>query len=382
LKNSKVHGGKEFQSNFRYVGQVTKYISGIKEEAKVVDFFTEKITEQKGIPMRSVVFQVVTDKYNKLKVELNGFKQEFAYPYSSKTKKSSKVKWEDRFNKDKYPDNTYHLISPDWDVCQSLGDMLQEEIWVEVKGYYDFSKYQAEDSDQEYNITKRIIKSVNIIKPKENTFEEWYKQGFKKDWDKKEAISSELQDKFDAWDKQHKKVSYINQDNKEIEFEYICDFSDPNFKEINTGYIELGIRSTWQDETTKDTKVNAVYMGYGKEASIPKEFEMMVYYKDSVKTPLADAFAKLNRGDFVKVQIRDNNRPIFSQVEDIDTDQADNPFADVEEKVANVGWAISGNLKGLEIVNQVTGTYIKNMLSEDELAGLPSEEEVPEWMKE
>lgn len=346
MKTNKVHQGKEFQSSFRYVGQVTKFISGIKEEAKVVDFFTEKVTEVKGVPMRQIVFQICTDKYNKLKVELSGFKQEFAYPYSSKHKKSSKVKWEDRFNKDKYPDNTYHLISPDWDVCQTLGDELQEDIWVEVRGYYNFDKYTAEEGGQEYNITKRIIKNVNIIKPKED---------------------------------EEGKVFYINDDGKEIVFDYICDFKDENFKEINSGYVELGIRSAYQDEDTKETKVNAVYMGYGKEASIPKEFELMAY-----KESLAKAFAKLNRGDFVKVQVRDNNRPIFSQVEKNNAEVEDDPFADLDEedKVANTGWAISGNKKGLEIIGQVSGTYIKGMLTEDEMAGMPSEEEVPEWMKE
>ena len=349
MKNNKVHNGKEFQSSWKYVGQVAKHISGIKEESKEVDFFTEKVTEVKGVPMRQVVFDVLTTKYNKIKVELSGFTQEFAYPYSSKHKKSSKVKWADRFNKDKYPDTTYHLINPDWDVCQTLGDTLKEETWVEVRGYYDFSTYTAEDGTT-YPVIKRIIKNVNLITPKEDG-----------------------------------KVFYISQDNKgnekEIEFEYICDFSDQNFKEINVGYVELGVRSTYQDETTKDTKVNAVYMGYGKEASIPKEFELMVYHKESGKTSLADAFAKINRGDFVKVQVVDNNRPTFGQVEKVEEGE-DNPFADVEEVVANTGWAINGNKKGLEIIGQVSGTYIKGMLNEDELAGVPSEEEELPWMKE
>ena len=378
MKRNKVHDGKEFQSSFRYVGQVLKHISGIKEESKIVDFFTEKVTEVKGVPMRQAVFQVATAKYNKLKVELNGFEQELVYPYSSKHKKSAKVKWVDRFNKDKYPDKTYHLIDTPWDTCQNLGDILEEDIWVEVRGEYVFDKY-VDESQQEHPVTKRIIKSVNIINPKENTFEEWYKKEYKKDWNKTEEITTELQNAFDGWDNEHKKVSYINSDGKEIEFEYICDFDDPNFKEINTGFVELGVRSTYQDEDTGETKVNAVYMSYGKEASLPKEFEL-----DVCKPSLANAFAKLNRGDFVKVQVVDNNRPIFSKVESVDKDMEDNPFADLDEedKVVNTGWAISGNKKGLEIIKQVTGEYVKGMLSEDELAGVPSEEEKMPWMED
>lgn len=346
MKHNKIHGGKEFQSNFRFVGKVAKHIAGIKDESRTLDFYTEKVTEVKGVPMRTVVFDVLTDKYNKLKVELNGFKQKFAYPYSSKHRKSAKVKWEDRFDKNKYPDSTYHLITTDWDLCQELKDVLEEDIWVEVRGRYDFSKF-TNDEGQEFNVIKRIIKNVNV-----------------------------LQQKKDG------KVFYIDERGKEREFDYVCDFDNKDFQEINVGYIEIGIRSTYQDEHSKDTKINAIYMDYGKEISTTKELELIVYHKKTGKTPLADAFTRLNRGDFVKVQVADNNRPIFTQVEDTDNDAEDNPFADVEEKVANVGWAISGNKKGLEITGQVTGTYVQNMLTEDELAGVPSEEEIPEWMKE
>ncbi len=61
---------------------------------------------------------------------------------------------------------------------------------------------------------------------------------------------------------------------------YVRDFGSENFTEHNKFEMRLGIKSTYQDEETKDTKVNGVYLDYGKDRSVPKDVDLVVYYKE------------------------------------------------------------------------------------------------------
>ncbi|UNK20457.1 hypothetical protein MNQ98_10770 [Paenibacillus sp. N3/727] len=55
---------------------------------------------------------------------------------------SVKIAWEERFDRVKYPDDTYHQIDPEWDKIDKLKEIVKEDEWVdEVKrlkenGYY------------------------------------------------------------------------------------------------------------------------------------------------------------------------------------------------------------------------------------------------------
>jgi hypothetical protein len=129
-------------------------------------------------------------------------------------------------------------------------------------------------------------------------------------------------------------------------------------------------------------------LDYGKEASVPKTVELMVYYKEAGKKTLADAFAGLDRLDFIRVQGKDNNRPEFSLVEDVkDTDEL---FDGVDEQVTYKSWAISGNKKGLEITGVVKNSRKAGFLTEEEIAGKVKakekneeiDEDLPAWLQE
>jgi hypothetical protein len=340
LKLNKTHGGKEFKSFFRFIGQVKKHVSGMGDNSKVCPIYEETITKTNK-PRRVAQFDVLTDKFNNIHVQNAGMEKEFAYIYSSTDKNGKSIKWNDRADKSKYPSATYHLIAEPWDLTKEVGEKINDGDWVEVRGRYEFDSFTNEEGNT-YPIKKCIFTKVEPV-----------------------------------------------EDGKEVKFggetfNYVCNFDDPNFREVNFFELEIGILSTYQDENTGDTKVNAVFLDYGKEASVPKTVELVVYQKETGKKSLADAFAGLDRGDFLKVHGQDNNRPIFSLVED--ADNTDELFNDVEEQVADKSWAISGNKKGLEITGVVKNSRKPGLLTEDEIAGVVAEkvedEEEPDWMRE
>jgi hypothetical protein len=324
VRINKKHGGKEFNSFFRFIGQVkkaTKFENGQVKQLPIFDVTTTRTGKER----RVLQFDIATTKHNRLRVERSGMEFEQATLYNSKTKEKVKIKWEDRFDKEKYPNESFHLMDTDWDMTLKLAEGLEEDMWVEVKGRYEFDTY-TNDEGKELLIVKRIINSIEKIEDGQE-------------------------------------IKFGNET-----FNYVCDFDSPDFKEVNYFNMQIGIKSTYQDEDTKDTKVNAVFLAYGKERSIPKDVELIVYYKEPAegKTALADAFAKLNRLDFVEVTGVDNNRPEFAEVEEVELDESD-PFADVEETVTKRKSVISGNKRGLEITGIVRGSYIKEMLTEEEI---------------
>ncbi|WP_234900702.1 hypothetical protein [Bacillus altitudinis] len=141
--------------------------------------------------------------------------------------------------------------------------------------------------------------------------------------------------------------------------------------------MQMGIKSVYQEEESKDTKINAAFLGYGKERSQVYDVELTVYHKEPEegKRSIAEAFANLNRLDILVVHGIDNNRAEFATVE-VEEQEEDNPFADVDEKVKSYEQVSTGTKKGLEILNVFTGTYAKNLLTEEEITG-ESEQQDP-----
>jgi hypothetical protein len=323
LKINKNHEGKEFKSYFRFIGQVKQTITGTSDNFKIHPIFETKTTKTDK-PRRVLQFDVLTNKFNNVKVELAGMEKDYVYLFSSTEKKSYKIKWEDRLDKKKYPNDTYHYIQSEWDLSEQIASDLNEGDWIEVKGKYQFDKF-VNDEGKEYPVIKRIINSVEKIE------------------DGQEIV---LRDK-----------TKIN---------YIIDFESPDFVEVNYFGLEVGIKSVYQEEETKDVIVNGVFLDYGKEKSTPKDIKLSVPYKEagSGKVALADAFTKLNKYDLIEVVGTDNNRPIFAEVEADENE--DDLFGNVDETVAQTRMVISGNKKGLEISAVVKGTHQKNLLTEEE----------------
>jgi hypothetical protein len=327
VKINKNHGGKEFINYFRFIGQV-KPLKKKEDETWVEQPFFEQGITKTNKPRRVLQFVLETAKGNELKIENNGMERDFAYAYSNTEKKSHRLNWSDRNDESKYPNETYHLLPPEWDLVDQLKVKLSEGSWVEVKGKYEFDTMIGENN-QEINLVKRMVTEINPI---ENAQE--IRLGQEK-------------------------------------FNYVTDFDSPDFRELNTFRMQIGIRSTYQNEEDKNTKVNGVYLAYGKERSIPKNVDLMVFYSEPEegKVSLADAFARLNRLDFVEVQGVDNNRVEYTYVPVEEKNADDNPFGDVDEQNKSVKMqrATSGSRKGLEVLSYVQGTYIKDLLTEDEI---------------
>jgi len=319
LKINKKHGGKEFKSTFHFVGLVKPHIKGIGDKAQAMPLYTEKETIN-GNLKRDVQFDIYTSEFNNIKVATWGMEQEYVYPYSSVDKKSVEIKWNDRDNKSKYPNDSYHLILPPWDIAKAINDNVEFDKWIEVKGHYEFGKY-TNDEGKEYPTIKRIIDSFDLVE-----------------------------------DGQEIKIGK----NKTIN--YICDFKASDFQEINRFDLEIGIKSTYENED--NIIINGVFLAYGKEASVPQDIKLTVFKERDEK--LAKGFTKMNRGDYIKVIGVDNNRPEFSLIPKTNIDD-DDPFADLENQEEEYKYAISGNKKGLEIVRIVKGSFSKGMLSEEEL---------------
>lgn len=419
FKNNKNHGGKEFSNSFHFVGQISPVQK--KDEASEswfdVEIYDNTLTRTNR-NRKVIQFNLETAPFNRLKIELAGMEQDFAYLYSMTTRLSHRIEWNDRKNKAKYPDDTYFLIDTDWDKTEKFGELLKDGLWVDVRGHYEFDKFTTDDNN-EIKLVKRIIDNVSPLKngtvditglktgeimraydsKEDGVFLGQGKAGAdgtatiqvgwlnpeggklyvcKVDAAKNEGSRAEFT--YNEGTLENGKVVItnnlqsspvrINKADGGYEYvEYLRDFKSPEFKEINSFEMQLGIRSTYQDENSLDTTVNAVYLDYGKSRSTPKEVELIVYNKEVKEgvTSLATAFGNLNRLDYMVVEGIDNNRAetTFVEVEEI---ESDNPFENVGEKIVSYEQVSAGTKKGLEITNYITGTYQKELLLEEEIS--------------
>ncbi|MGV2887160.1 hypothetical protein [Paenibacillus taichungensis] len=336
IKVNKNHQGKEFKSSFHFIGKV----SAVNKKDPVTDSWEKQPIYQETItrtnkPRRVLQFEIETALSNRLRVELAGMEQPFAYPYSRTNNKAAKVVWADRNDKTKYPDDTYHAIEVDWDKADRFGKMIEEDGWYEVRGQYQFDTFTPDNSTEERVFVKRIVSSIRPIKDGLLVNEDGTTQT----------------------------VKHAGQ-----EFDYVTDFNSEAFREVNYFSMQLGIRSTYQDDN-KDTKVNAVFLDYGKERSEPKDVELMVYHKEVEKgIPMADAFASLNTYDFIEATGQDNNRATFAYVDIVEEIASDDPFSQVDnsEKVTRQERVTNGDKKGLEVISYVQGSIMRELLTEEE----------------
>lgn len=330
VKINKRHKGKEFSSRFHIVGKV---VPAVQREDNGgyndVPYYQEIESRKTGKPRRVLRFQVETAKSNRLEVELSGMEMDYVYLYSRSEGNTKRIPWKDRYNKEKYPPS-YTLISkPEWDQAKEFYEEIfknaDNEIWVEVKGHYLFSEFIGDDGNL-ITYRKRIIDNLREIKNGDE----------------------------------------INISGNKIK--YVTDFDSPEFVEVNRLYMQIGIKSTYQYEDTKDTKINGVFLQYGKERSEPFDVELMVPYVDpkNGKKALADAFATLDYLDFVEVIGRDNNRVEFQWVDVEGND--DDIFDDVDGlQETKRELVISGNKKGIEVIGVVKNSIMRGFLTEEEL---------------
>jgi hypothetical protein len=329
VKINKNHKGKEFKGRFHFVGKVKPVKKKEEGTENWVEqpFYVEKPTKTNK-PRRSLQFVLETAKANDLKIEVAGMEQKFAYPFSMKSKQSFTIAWADRLDKTKYPDSSYHIINgTDWDRAEDISTKIAKDQWVEVKGSYEISSFNDDDGDEKTSI-KRIVEEYNIIE-----------DGAEITLDKKTKVK------------------------------YVCDFDSSDFIEVNKYNMQIGIRNTYQKDEKQDTQVRAVFLTNGKERSEPKDIELIVYYKEAMEgdKPLADAFATLNRLDFIEVNGQDNNRATYTYVDVVDNLEDDDPFNEVSpaEKTTKQERVVNGVKKGLEITGYTT--LIRGFLSEQEI---------------
>ncbi|WP_340032569.1 hypothetical protein NSQ20_11945 [Paenibacillus sp. FSL K6-1122] len=346
IKVNKTHKGKEFKAPFRFIGKVSKFSKKDQETEswEELPYYEEKMTRSANPkPRRVLQFNIETALSNKLKVEIAGMEQKFVYAYSRTNKNTAKIDWNVRFDKDKWVDlngkiqnidDTYHLIDSPWDKAESLSALIKDDVWVEVKGEYEFESISGDERDIEFR--KRTISSIRPI----------------------------IDGTFIADDG---KPLPIKVNNKEIE--YVMDLKSPDFIEVNSFNMQIGIKSTYQDEVTGDTKVNAVFLKNAKERSEPMDVELIVYQKEVEKgKSMADAFASLNTYDFIEVTGQDNNRATFAYVDIVEDIPSDDPFADVDDtqKVTRQERVTNGDKKGLEVISYVQGSIMRELLTEEE----------------
>lgn len=419
IKLNKNHQGKEFSNQFHIAGLVKPVRKKDEETDSWYDVeLYETTTTSSGKPRRVLQFVVETANRNELKVELAGMEKEQAWLYSSTEGKSKPIAWNDRLDKSKYPNETYHYIDQEWDKAEKLANIVEVGMWVEIKGHYEFNEFTTDDGN-EIKITKRIIDQLTPLKngkvivtglEKGTTFRAYDKvedgnylgmgkadkngtASIRVGWLNPEGgelfITKIVNDENTEFIKipysdgetvVNERITSINntessirvnkEDGSGFEYiDYVRDFRSEEFKEINSFEMQLGILSTYQDETTKNTKINGVYLTYGKERSTPHSVELEVFYvePEEGKASFADAFARLNRLDFLVVEGIDNNRAEVALVEVMDM-EADNPFADVAEKAVTYEQVTTGTKKGLEVLRYVQGTYKKEVLTEEEIS--------------
>ena len=420
MRFNKKHGGKEFKSEFRFIGKV----SPVQKKDEVTESWVdvpifEQTTTSTNKPRNVLQFQVETAPFNRIKVELAGMEMQSAYAYSRTDKATHRADWADRFDKSKYPNDTYHLIETDWDKSERFGKLIVPDMWVDVRGHYEFDSFEGSDG-KEIKLVKRVIDFVNPLRnglleitglnPEEQV--KVYGSADGDDFlgsgkaDKDGVVSANIGwlnpeggnvyvcKVVDNEEQQRTAIPYneatqetkqfkitnnletssvrFNKPDRGYEYkDYVMDFNSEEFVEVNEFTMQLGIRSTYLDEDKGETIVNGVFLDYGKERSTPKDVELVVYHKEAPegKKSLAQAFDALNPLDFMEVVGIDNNRVVTTMVEVQETDD-DNPFADVssEEKEVKFEQASAGTKKGLEITGYITGTYQRSMLTEEEIS--------------
>ena len=152
---------------------------------------------------------------------------------------------------------------------------------------------------------------------------------------------------------------------------YTTDFESDDFQEVNHNSIQIGINTVYQEEGQKDVKINGYYLSYGKERSVPSYPELLVPYVEPSpgKVALSDAFLSLNKFDFVEVVGKDFNTVTYADVEVDTKESAIDPFAQVseEDKIAETKRVISGTRRGIEVTSIVNGSYMAEMLTEEEV---------------
>lgn len=417
FKLNKKHSGKEFVNNFHIVGQVkpVRKKDADSDNWYDVEIFDTNVTKT-GKDRRVLQFNVETAFKNELKVELAGMEKDFVYLWSSSDKKSQSIAWNDRFDKSKYPNDTYHLIDSEWDKAEKLGKLIKVGMWVDIKGHYEFSSF-TNDEGKTINSVKRIIDQVTPLKngeviitglAKGDTFRAYDAEvdgnylgmgkandegvaTVKVGWLNPEGGELFITKVVNDENTQFTKLAYTDGESSPNEritikngtdssvrlpkedgngyqyFTYVRNFKSEEFKEINKFEMQLGIKSTYQDEKTMDTKINGVFLGYGKTQSVPYDVELTVYYKEAEegKSPFATAFGRLNKYDFLVVEGIDNNRAETALIEVAEKDD-DNPFADVSEKAVEYETVTTGTKKGLEVLRYIQGTYKKEILTEEE----------------
>lgn len=414
---NKKHGGKEFNNSFHFVGKVKPVQK--KDEATdswyEVEIFDTNLTKSKK-DRRVTQFIVETANRNDLKVEVAGMEQDIAFIYSSTHKNTERIPFAQRHDKSVYPDDTYHLIDTDWDKAEKFGKIVEKDMWVDVKGHYEFSSFQNEEGN-EITVVKRIIDQLSPLKNGTITVTGLV------EGDTFRAYDSEIDGKYLGMGKANKegiatlRVGWLNPEGGEmyltklegelegkrvkLEYtdgvveineritvsnnttssvrvpktdgagyqyiDYVRDFKDEAFVEINTYEMQLGIKSTYQDEKTNHTKVNGVFLSYGKEASVINDVELTVFHKEASegKQSLATAFSRLAPNSFLVVEGIDHNRMETMVIEVLAGE--DDPFADVEEKAVEYQTVSAGTNKGLEITKYIQGSYIKEMLTDEEI---------------
>jgi len=129
IKLNKNHEGKEFRNEFRFIGQVKPVR---KKEADGdswfdVEIFQNTVTQTKK-DRRVLQFNIETAFRNELKVELAGMEKEKAYAYSSKHKKTVAVDWANRNNKDTLPDDTYYVMTQEWNLTEELESWIKTDM--------------------------------------------------------------------------------------------------------------------------------------------------------------------------------------------------------------------------------------------------------------
>ncbi|MGZ9868229.1 hypothetical protein ACU3L3_07380 [Priestia endophytica] len=431
IKLNKKHQGKEFANEFRFVGKVAP----VRKKDEVTDSwndvpFYEEGETFTGNPKRTLQFNIETANRNELKVELRGFTKKEVWVYSSTHKKSSPVAWADRFDKSKYPDETYHLIQQEFDQAEEVGNWIEADMWVDVQGEYEFDEF-TNDEGKTFKIVRRKINRIYPLKNGEVQLKGLTKDTQMRVYDsqtggrllgqakaKEDGVAyvkvgwlnpeggklyickvdgenegQRIEQEYTSTTVETERMTVLNNIDSEIYVEdkasktgkkkpitYVRNFRSEDFVEINEFTMQLGIKSTYQDEETKDTKVNGVYLSYGKERSMPMDVELITYYQEAEegKTALADAFSRLNRLDFLVVEGIDNNRAEYTMVEVGEKEEDDNPFEDVGEKTANYEQVAAGTKKGLEILRYLSGTYVKELLSEDDIELPKVEESAPQ----
>lgn len=424
IKINKNHGGKEFTSKFQFVGKVSPVQRKDESDSWYNVEFYDNTTTRTNRDRKVVQFQLETAPFNRLKIESAGMKMDRAYLYSMKARKSHPIEWDERFNKSLYPDDTYFLIDTDWDKTIKFGEMIKDEMWVDVKGHYEFSSFTTDDGER-IDMVKRIIDNLTPLKngllevtglgAEETIRVHGSKEGdnflgqgkadkegkasIQIGWLEKEGKIYVCKVQADKSETARTEIPYnetkletgqftvtnglttspvrVNGKGREYKYvDYVMDFRDENFKEINSFEMQIGIRSTYQNEETKDVDVKAVFLDYGKERSTVNDVDLVVYYKEPAegKKSLSEAFEVLNNLDIMTVQGVDNNRATKTLVE-VEEVESDNPFEDVEDKITSYEEASTGTQKGLEITGYVVGSYTREGLTEEDIGIVANEDD-------